>query len=213
MSCNSTYLLDKQTDHGCKADELASLLEDVLEDPEAKAVVFSQWVGMLGLLSFKKSVFSGVLDGGAKEVFLGGTRLKQFMDSVDQATGAVPPPMPADDGSGAAGRAEPAPVPVAAVLETVPQAGAPAGPGGRPPSPALSPHALSDLLTAGAALLGQSLRQGAASSPDGDLSAGLANLVSRDEATGQTYLKLPLPKPDVLGPLVNLLQGCLGQGR
>jgi hypothetical protein len=35
--------------------------------------------------------------------------------------------------------------------------------------------------------------------------------VGRDEATGQTYLKLPLPKEDVLGPLLNMLQTYLGK--
>jgi hypothetical protein len=43
MSCNSTYLLDQETDHGVKADELAALLDQLLVAPEAKAVVFSQW--------------------------------------------------------------------------------------------------------------------------------------------------------------------------
>jgi SNF2 family DNA or RNA helicase len=43
MSCNSTYLLDQETDHGIKADELAALFDDLFADPEAKAVVFSQW--------------------------------------------------------------------------------------------------------------------------------------------------------------------------
>lgn len=43
MSCNSTYLLDPETDHGVKADELAALFDDLFRDPEAKAVVFSQW--------------------------------------------------------------------------------------------------------------------------------------------------------------------------
>jgi SNF2-related domain/Helicase conserved C-terminal domain len=43
MSCNSTYLLDQETDHGVKADELAALFEDLFAEPEAKAVVFSQW--------------------------------------------------------------------------------------------------------------------------------------------------------------------------
>jgi SNF2 family DNA or RNA helicase len=43
MSCNSTYLLDQETDHGVKADELAALFEDLFADPGAKAVVFSQW--------------------------------------------------------------------------------------------------------------------------------------------------------------------------
>ncbi|WP_065755130.1 SNF2-related protein [Bradyrhizobium paxllaeri] len=43
MSCNSTYLLDQETDHGVKADELAALFDELFVDPEAKAVVFSQW--------------------------------------------------------------------------------------------------------------------------------------------------------------------------
>lgn len=43
MSCNSTYLLDQETDHGVKADELASLFDELFANPEAKAVVFSQW--------------------------------------------------------------------------------------------------------------------------------------------------------------------------
>ncbi|MGA8156295.1 MAG: DEAD/DEAH box helicase, partial [Rhodoplanes sp.] len=43
MSCNSTYLLDQETDHGVKADDLAALFEDLFAEPEAKAVVFSQW--------------------------------------------------------------------------------------------------------------------------------------------------------------------------
>jgi len=43
MSCNSTYLLNQQTDHGVKADELAQLLDELFASPESKAVVFSQW--------------------------------------------------------------------------------------------------------------------------------------------------------------------------
>ncbi len=43
MSCNSTYLLDQETDHGVKADELAALLDGLLAGPQAKVVVFSQW--------------------------------------------------------------------------------------------------------------------------------------------------------------------------
>ncbi len=43
MSCNSTYLLDQESDHGVKADELAALFDGLFEQPGAKAVVFSQW--------------------------------------------------------------------------------------------------------------------------------------------------------------------------
>src|ERR1700682_933594 len=43
MSCNSTYLLDQETGHGVTADELAAVFDELFADPEAKAVVFSQW--------------------------------------------------------------------------------------------------------------------------------------------------------------------------
>lgn len=43
MSCNSTYLLDRETDHGVKSDELAALLDQLFAEPGAKAVMFSQW--------------------------------------------------------------------------------------------------------------------------------------------------------------------------
>ena len=43
MSCNSTYLLDQESDHGVKADELAALFDDLFVHDGAKAVVFSQW--------------------------------------------------------------------------------------------------------------------------------------------------------------------------
>ncbi|MDS4014468.1 MAG: DEAD/DEAH box helicase [Candidatus Accumulibacter sp.] len=43
MSCNSSFLLDHETDDGFKADELMTLLDDILSEPSAKVVVFSQW--------------------------------------------------------------------------------------------------------------------------------------------------------------------------
>ncbi len=46
--------------------------------------------GMLGVLKFKQSLFAGVLDGGEKDVFLGGSRLNKFMETVEAATAAIP---------------------------------------------------------------------------------------------------------------------------
>jgi superfamily II DNA or RNA helicase len=50
MACNSTYLLDKETDFSVKPDEFSLLLDDLLEHPENKVVVFSQWLGTHELL-------------------------------------------------------------------------------------------------------------------------------------------------------------------
>ena len=193
MSCNSTYLLDQDTDHGVKADEVAALLDALFEQPDAKAVVFSQWTrshdivirrlnargigyvsfhggvasekrpalvarfrddphcrvflstdagstglnlqhastlinmdmpwnpaileqrisrihrmgqqrpvqivnfvakgtieeGMLSVLAFKRSLSAGILDGGAGEISLGGSRLNRFMKDVENVTGGM----------------------------------------------------------------------------------------------------------------------------
>ena len=193
MSCNSTYLLDQESDHGVKADELAALFDGLFAQPEAKAVVFSQWTrthdivirrlearaigyvsfhggvpsekrpalverfrddpacrvflstdagatglnlqhastlvnmdlpwnpalleqrigrihrmgqtrpvrivnfvakgtieeGMLSVLAFKRSLSAGILDGGAGEISLGGSRLNRFMKDVENVTGRM----------------------------------------------------------------------------------------------------------------------------
>src|SRR5262249_36598727 len=137
--------------------------------------------GMLGVLKFKKSLFAGVLDGGEKEVFLGGTRLTKFMESVEAATTAIPPVMP---------EAEPEPAPAPAEAERAPAEGP-------PPAPAESPWA--GLLEAGLSLLQQF------TAPGGNGHAARA-LVQRDERTGEEYLRLPIPPPAVVDQALTALQ-------
>ena len=307
MSCNSTYLLDGETDHGVKADELATLLAEVLEEPEAKAVVFSQWVrmhelitrrlaarrwrhvffhggvpgperkhlidrfredaacrlflstdaggvglnlqhasvvvnmdqpwnpavleqrigrvhrlgqrrpvrvvhfiskgtieeGMLNLLAFKRSMFTGVLDGGQDEVFLGGTRLKRFMDSVEKAAASVPQPMPP----------EPPPVEGAETQMQAPPAREPA-PAAEGPPP--SERAWEDVVKAGVSLLeklGQALAA-VGTAPQGTAGGASAPsaLIAPDAKTGRPCLQLPLPDPETLQRISNVL-AALAKGR
>jgi len=40
MSCNSTYLLDQETDHGVKADELAALFDELFASPRPRRWCF-----------------------------------------------------------------------------------------------------------------------------------------------------------------------------
>ncbi len=195
MVSNSTYILDQQTRHDTKVDELMVILDEVLQNKEEKIVVFSQWermtrlvswelekrkvkfeylhggvpsadrkdlldnfrndpeskvflstdaggVGLnlqsasvlvnldcpwnpavleqriarihrlgqqkpvtiinliakgtieerlLELISFKKKLFEGVLDGGESTVFMGESKMKQFMETVDKLTSATAP--------------------------------------------------------------------------------------------------------------------------
>ena len=279
MSCDSTYLLDHETDFGVKADELATLLDEVLEQPGSKVVIFSQWLrmhellvrrmkkkrfdhvlfhggvdgsqrkalvdrfreddrcraflatdaggvglnlqhasvvvnmdlpwnpavleqrigrvhrlgqrrpvrvvnfvaqgtieeGMLSVLKFKKSLFAGVLDGGESEVFLGGSRLTRFMETVEKTTAAMAEPMVEDRDE--ARRAEPD-VKI---------------------RPRLAPQAALDgwatLVQTGLTLLEQ-LAAVSRASPDAH--RGGLRFVQRDPQTGQDYLKIPMPSPEVL---------------
>jgi superfamily II DNA or RNA helicase len=283
MSCNSTYLLDQETDFGTKADEIIERLDDVLATDGAKVVIFSQWVrshellirrlnktrrkfvflhggvpgpkrqamvdqfreddrcrvflstdaggvglnlqaasavfnmdqpwnpavleqrigrvhrlgqtrpvqvmhfvardsieqGMLEVIKFKRSLFAGVLDGEQDAVFMGGTRLKKFMDGVEAATAAIP----TGDAS------PPPPTPPAPVTEVVS-----AEPVPPPPAHPIAPL-VETLVGLGQAFLGS------LSTPTAGPTAAAAKspwAVETDAATGQPYLKLPVPSADLI---------------
>ena len=67
-----------ETDFGVKADELATLLEEVLEQPGSKVVIFSQWLRMHGLLvrGIEKKPFDHVLFHGG----VAGSQRKTLVD-------------------------------------------------------------------------------------------------------------------------------------
>ena len=343
MSCNSTFLLDKVTDFGVKADELATLLDEIYEQPESKVVVFSQWTrtheliqrrfakrkwrhvlfhggvpgqqrrglidrfkdeadcraflstdaggvglnlqhahvvvnmdlpwnpavleqrigrvhrlgqqrpvqvvnfvsqgtieeGMLSVLRFKKSLFAGVLDGGENRVFLGGSRLKQFLDTVENVTNKIPtavaeerdaqerdaqPREAAANGSDAGGNGK------KGAAKGSSAEGSEAGSGDAAETTADTGFAaaglssvtdpLSGLLRSGLALLEQFVQH--VSPPSGGNgrdksaakelarpSAGLPVEVSRDAATGHSFVKLPLPAPELLQQFLDGLQNLL----
>jgi superfamily II DNA or RNA helicase len=309
MSCNSTYLIDKQTDRGPKPDECCILLDDILAHPENKVVIFSQWLGthellirrleaenrpyayyhgsldgksrkktldrfnqdpdcrillctesggvglnlqhasvvinmdqpwnpavleqrigrvhrlgqhrhvqvfhfvsrgtiehgMLGVLKFKTSMFEGVLDGGESEVFLGGDKMKKFMETVEQVSDHIPPGAPASEEAPDPAEIQPADADSSVVEEHA---------GGA----ALDPRqeAWSDLLSTGMALLGK-LGQ-ALQSPQAQRNTGspFANLIRRDEKTGASEIRIPLSDEktaenlsDILASLANLLRSSV----
>lgn len=50
--------------------------------------------GMLDLLSFKRSMFAGVLDDGQNSVHLKQSQMSRFMETVEKATNSIPESMP-----------------------------------------------------------------------------------------------------------------------
>jgi hypothetical protein len=154
--------------------------------------------GMLAVLKFKKSLFAGVLDSGEKEVFLGGGRLNKFMETVESATSAIPEALiedaeealhvPPDERAGPSRRRRPQ-RPTLGIDAEVEEESAPA-------AAATDPWA--GLLQTGMALLQQLgvAGSGRASASGGAMSP--PSLVQRDVKTGEMYLKLPVPPPEVL---------------
>ena len=136
--------------------------------------------GMLGVLKFKKSLFAGVLDGGEKDILFGGTRLTKFMETVEQTTSAIPVGQSAETET--------------MVSEKRPKA--------EPATPREDPWA--GLVQTGLAFL-QNLNAVA----NGTSESKANPMVARDEKTGEPYLKLPMPKPEVLQQLMTALSALL----
>lgn len=151
--------------------------------------------GMLSVLAFKSSLFAGILDGGAADVQLGGTRLAKFMESVEATTAEIPEPAPAEREEAAEAKRE-------FSTKTKPSDRDDADEHADP---------WTALLRAGTALIErftQPTTNGKPSSASTNGSAG--SLIRTDEKTGEPYLRLPVPPPEVLEQALGALSKLLG---
>lgn len=67
MVCDSSYILDQETRHDTKIDELMNILEEIISEGEEKVVVFSQWERMTRIVSVEletRSIGYEYLHGG-----------------------------------------------------------------------------------------------------------------------------------------------------
>jgi SNF2 family DNA or RNA helicase len=53
MVCNSTYILDQQTNHQTKLDELFNILTEIIDTSDEKIVIFSQWERFTRLIALE----------------------------------------------------------------------------------------------------------------------------------------------------------------
>jgi SNF2 family DNA or RNA helicase len=151
--------------------------------------------GRLSLLAFKSSLYAGVLDGGAADIQLGGTRLTKFMESVEATTAEIPAPAPAEKEEAAEAKREFSP-------KERSRKGDAEGSDADP---------WSALLRAGTALLERFTRPASNGKPVANGSvASAASLVRKDEKTGEQYLRLPVPPPEVLEQALGALSKLLG---
>jgi hypothetical protein len=159
--------------------------------------------GMLSVLAFKRSLSAGILDGGAGEISLGGSRLNRFMKDVEKVTGrmgkseAVTPAeevgniVAVDD----AGAREDVNADVnigAGAMATARADGAGASPS----------DAGSDPWQALARIGAQFVAALAAAD---DPAAPAHPWIERDRASGAQSLKIPLPPPETARQLANAL--------
>lgn len=156
--------------------------------------------GMLSILGFKRALFAGVLDGGNTEVSLGGTRLSRFMEGVEKVSGNTGFPVMQDPSlvveADAGTKQQDAPA--AQRVDNAAQK-----PGGTAPS-----DALDELIGAGLNFLTQ-IAASSQSTAGGGNGTAAPRLLEVDEKTGRSYLRLPVPDPQVLKKLAEALTGLL----
>lgn len=158
--------------------------------------------GMLSVLKFKTSMFKGVLDGGESEVFLGGSKMKKFMETVERVSNAIPQQEPSattaqeavEDSIIAEEANEVVDTPLA---EETPQDTITAT---VDPVQELISTGMKLLDTFGKSLQGQSGKMQAESSP-------LAALIKEDKKTGKSEIHIPLPDKETTQQLGNFLSG------
>ena len=169
--------------------------------------------GMLGLLSFKQSLSEGILDGGAGEISLGGSRLSRFMKEIEDVTGKI----------GAVEAVTPGEERPATLLpqeeeetetggETDRQGGGAAGLETSPPQPRGERASAEDPWSALAGL-GELLAGALAAARDPKSASG-SPLIEREPGSDRLHLKIPLPAPETavrigeaLGALAEALRG------
>ncbi len=159
---------------------------------------------ILELLKFKKSVFAGALDkNGQDMVMVGESQLNKLMKTVETMAGNIAQPDPAmerqrqkeDDLAEKLEISD-------AVKEKTGSEDSDNGRGDRPDS-------LSDLLQSGARFL-MSLGDLMAK-PGEPVEKRLQTLISRDDATGTAYLKIPLPETKTIKMVFAALGELLSQ--
>jgi hypothetical protein len=154
---------------------------------------------MLSVLGFKRSLFAGVLDGGEREVFLGGSRLTRFMESVETVSAGIPAPIVEEP-------PEPAAVEPPAAEDSADGDGdvAVASVTRRPTT-----DPLGDLLRTGLDLLSQfGAAAGTGQAANGATPSRLFERI-RDERSGQSYVKIRMPEPEVVDRVAQALQALL----
>jgi superfamily II DNA or RNA helicase len=166
---------------------------------------------ILDLLRFKKSLFAGALDeGGEDVVMIGESQIKKFMQTLEAATDGLEKPDPHAEMQEQVevGRDMEALDRKESEEEETGEATKSSGAGGIERAEAAS---LTQIFMKGAEFLtslGHALSQGTGS-PQKVMENQMQAMIGKDETTGKTYLKMPLPEPETVQTLFSAIGGLL----
>lgn len=159
---------------------------------------------ILDLLRFKSSLCTGALDAdGADVVMVGQSQLQRFMESVEAATDDLP----VQDNEQVRQEQEEAEKETAEMEGAVDEAEklSAQGQGGEKSTS----NQLQELLMSGARLLSglsDALGSAAVAEADNRPADMIARFIERDEATGKSHIKIPLPEPAVMQSVFSRLE-------
>ncbi len=169
---------------------------------------------ILELLKFKKSLFAGALDEGGQDiVMIGESQMKKLMESVEAATEDLKKPDPlaetqeqteVDEDMDAMDRKE------AEEDDRVDDSTASIGATATLGADVVP---LNRLIMKGAeflANLGHALSQGN-TSPREVIEKQMQGIIGKDEITGKSYLKVPLPEPEMVQDMFSAIDGLLAE--
>lgn len=160
--------------------------------------------GMLSLLKFKRSMFSGILDNGENEVFIGTSRFNQFIKTVETATEGIPK---IEEKVSRAGFEE-AIEDEQTSHEEVAEEDSPKEEAKKifSPEPAFDREATRHFLQAGVSFLEKMLKQFGSDTNEESILSDAQSLfgikVKKDETTGKQTLQIPLPDDETIKRLV-----------
>lgn len=137
---------------------------------------------LLSVIKFKSSLFSGVLDGGNDEIFIGESKFKRFMNSVEEITRV--------------------PLPVTPIMTDVEDVEVSNLSDTRDKTTEESILATEELFSAGAKFM-KSLAATFSSRQKKD--EMMSSLIKIDEKTGRKYLKIPVDNEELIRKGVDIL--------
>jgi len=169
--------------------------------------------GMLGLLKFKRSMFSGVLDKGDNDIFMGESRFNRFMKTIEEATDTLKTGEDSESvARETAGDRETARQQVEEGTDDTPGPERPSLKAEAFTSPLIPREAITNVLQMGSAFfkqLSESLNEQDQEKKTPKPGSSLGIRLNKDEHTGRKILQISIPEDETRKQLITVVEGFL----